>query len=238
MSRPVRTLLAAILLAVVIVAGVAIVVPLVARPMIATAVQAASPFGDQVLEVEVDSNVFGLLTGTVDRIRVRGADLRRGDVTVAKLDVTLTDVATSGRAFRTVDGTLALIDVPIDGADPITIDDVKLDRSSTDMSAVATLGHEAAIRLVQSAFVDAGMEVTDIQLGTGSITLDVFGARVEVPIGVEGGAIVLVDPFGTGAFEVVTPGEGDAWQFTGVAVTPGGMTIDARVDVERLLAPG
>jgi hypothetical protein len=59
---------------------------------------------------------------------------------------------------------------------------------------------------------------------------------VEVPIGVEDGAIVVIDPFGTGSLELVKPSETDAWRFTGVVVTPSGMTIDASLDVERLLA--
>ncbi|HEX2626475.1 MAG TPA: hypothetical protein VHL56_06180, partial [Candidatus Limnocylindrales bacterium] len=79
MSRLVRTLLAAILVAALIVTGAAIVVPIIARPMIAAAVQDASPFGDQHLDIDVDCNVFGLLQGTVDRIHVRGSDLTRGN---------------------------------------------------------------------------------------------------------------------------------------------------------------
>lgn len=236
MSRPVRIILAAILLAALIVAGVAIVVPLVARPVIAAAVQGASPFGDQPLQVEVDCNVFGLLTGTVDRIHVRGADLERGEATIAALDVTLTDVTTSGNAFDAVAGTLAAITLPIEEGTALTIDEVHLSGSSAEATASASLGRAAAIRLIEWAFADAGVDVAGVELGTATVVFQVFGTRAEVPIGVEDGAIVLVDPFGTGAFEVITPAPDDAWRFTGVAVTPAGLTIDANVDVERLLA--
>ena len=238
MSRPVRTLLAAILLAALIVTGVAIAVPLIARPMIVAAVQGASPFGATPLDIEVDCNVFGLLTGTVDRIHIRGADLKRGDVTVGALDVRLTDVATSGHAFAKAEGTLALIQVPTDEASAFTIDDVALDGSSTNLSAEATLDRAAAVHLIESSFADAGVDVSGIELGSGTVAFEAFGARVEVPVGVEEGAIVVVDPFGTGPLEVVRPGENDGWRFNGVVLTPNGMTIDASLDVERLLAAG
>jgi hypothetical protein len=237
MSRPVRILLAAILLAALIVGAVAIVVPLIARPMIVAAVQGASPFQSGPLDVEVDCNVFGLLTGTVDRIHVRGANLRRGDATIEALDITLTDVATSGRRFRTVDGTLASTRVTLAGGSGLTIDQVRLARSSSNMTAVATLDVAAAARLIEAAFAEAGVDVSGVELGAGTVAFQIFGTRAEVPIGVEDGAIVLIDPFGTGPFEIVTPGENDGWRFTGVVVSGAGMTIDAALDVERLLNP-
>lgn len=231
-----RTLLAAILLAALIVAGVAIVVPLVARPVIASAVLGASPFGDQPLQVEVDCNAFGLLTGTVDRIHVRGTDLERGEATIAALDVTLTDVAIGGNAFDAVIGTLATITLPIDAGSALTIDEVRLTGSSAEATASASFDRAAAIRLIEWAFADAGVQVSGVELGTSTVAFEVFGTRAEVPIGVDEGAVVLVDPFGTGAFEVITVAPDDAWRFTGVAVTPAGLTIDANVDVARLLA--
>lgn len=241
MSRPVRTLVAAIVLAALIVAGVAIAVPLIARPILVAAVQDASPFSDQALDVEVDCNVFGLLTGTVDRIHVRGSDLRRGNASrgslrVGALDVTLVDVATSGGAFRHVSGTLAVIDIPLDDGTSLTVDQVSLDGPSADTTAVATLDHAAAIQLIESALAGGGPDIGDVQLGSGTVAFEVFGTKAEVPIGVENGAIVLVNPFGTGSYAVLTPAAGDPWRFTGVSVTPGGMTIDASVDAGRLLA--
>jgi hypothetical protein len=238
MSRPVRTFVAAILLAALIVAGIAIAVPLIARPIVISTVQAASPFGDAPLDVDVDLNVFGLVTGTVDRIHVRGSDVQRGDVTIGALDVSATDVATSGRSFRDIAGTLASMSFPLDDGTSLAIDDVSLDGPSDAMAAVATLGHEAAAQLIVAAFADSGVEVSGVDLGAGTVAFEAFGARVEVPIGVEDGAIVVIDPFGTGSLEVIRPGEEDPWGFTGVAVTPGGLTIDAIVDAGRLLAQG
>ena len=238
MSRPVRTLLASILLAALIVTGVAIVVPLIARPIIAAAVQTESPFGDQHLDIEVDCNVFGLLSGTVDRIRVRGTDLKHGDTQIGAVDVTLTDVATSGHAFRDSAGAVAGIEAPTDDGAGLSIDQVTVDGSSADLAAVATLDRAAAVRLVEIAFDEGGVDVSGVELGAGTVAFEVFGARAEVPIGVEDGAIVLVDPFGTGSFEIVTAGANDGWRFTGVVVTPNGLTIDATLDVEKLLAAG
>ena len=236
MSRLVRTLLAAILVAALIVTGVAIVVPIIARPMIVAAVQDASPFGDQHLDIDVDCNVFGLLQGTVDRIRVRGSDLTRGNTTIGAVDVSLTDVATSGTTFRGATGTLASIRVPLDDANAITIDEVKLDGPSRDLHATATLDHAAATRLIEWAFADGGVSVTGVELGSGTVAFQIFGTRAEVPLGVDNGSVVIVDPFGQGDFELITPGRNDGWAFTGAGVTPDGLTIAATIDVGKLLA--
>jgi hypothetical protein len=236
MSRPVRTLLAAIVLAALIVTSVAIVVPLIARPMIVAAVQGASPFGDQHLDIEVECNVFALVQGTVDRIHVHGTDLRRGDATVGALDLTFTDVATSGHAFGGAAGTLATIQIPIDDATGLSVDDVHLDGASTNLAAVATLDRAAAIRLVESALAEGGVDVSGVELGNGTVAFQVFGTRAEVPVGVENGALVLVDPFGQGSFEILTPSSKDGWRFTGAGVTPSAMTIEASLDADKLLA--
>ena len=231
-----RTFVGAVVVAAIIVAVVAIVVPLIARPVVVAAVRGGSPFGDAPLDVDVDLNVFGLLAGTVDRVHVRGTDLHRGDATVGALDITFLDVATSGRAFRDMAGSAAAISFPIEAGGSLALDTVTVAGSSSSATAVATMDHAAAVRLVESAFADAGVEVSGVELGNGTVVFQVLGVRAEVPIGVEDGAIVLVNPFGTGSFEVVTPKPDDAWQLTGVVVTPGGMTIDATLDVERLLA--
>lgn len=236
MSRLVRTILAAIVLAALIVTGVAIAVPLIARPLIVAAVQAESPFGDQHLDIDVDCNVFGLLRGTVDRIHVHGTDLKRGNATIGALDVTLTDVATSGRAFGGASGTLASIQIPFGEATTLSMSQVVLHGASTNLSAVATLDRAEAVRLVESALAEGGVDVKGVELGNGTVAFQVFGARAEVPVGVENGALVLVDPFGKGSFDIVTPGSADAWRLTGAGVSPNGMTIEARLAVTRILA--
>lgn len=230
-----RTLVAAILVATLIVVGVAIGVPVIARPIIVAAVQSASPFGDQPLQVDVDCNVFALLRGTVDRIRIRGTDLKRGDVTVGAVDVTLTGVATSGHAFAGATGTIASISVADVQLDAV-VDDVQLSGTSADLSAVATLDRKAGILLIERALADAGGTASGIDLGAGSIGLNVLGIRTSVVMGVVDGAIVLVDPFGQGDFEVLRPSPQDGWTFTGIVVRQDGLTIDAKLDVEKVLA--
>ena len=241
MSRPVRTIVAAILLAALIVTGVAIVVPLIARPMIVAAVESEAPFGGDHLQVDVDCNVFGLLQGSIDRIHVHGTDLARsdasgGNVVIGAVDVTLTDVATSGHAFRGISGTLASIDVPTDDGATFTIDQVKLDGSSSNLSAVAALGRRAAVRLIEAAFADGGVDVSGVELGNGTVGFEVFGAKAQAPVGAENGALVLVDPFGQGSFEILAPSDKDGWRFTGAGITPDGMSIQATLDLEKLLA--
>jgi len=237
MSRPVRILLAAVALAALIVTGVAILVPVMVRPMVVDAVRAALPFGDQPLDVEVDFNVFGLLQGRIDRIHLHGTDLASGDVRIGALDATATGVATTGRSFQAVDGTLAGVDVPAIDGGTISIQEISLRGASGEATATARLGATATIAFVESAFADAGFDGGRIELGNGTVSFDIFGQRATVAVGVEDGAVVLVDPFGTGSFELLGPSFDDPWRFTGAGVTPDGLEIDATVDAGRLLPP-
>jgi hypothetical protein len=238
MSRPVRTLLAAVVLAALIVTGVAIVIPVIVRPMVIDAVRAALPFGDEPLDIDIDLNVFGLIQGTVDRIHVHGTDLASGDVQIGALDATATDVTTTGHAFRAVDATVSTVAVPTVDGDPITVREITLHGSGSSVAATARLDAGATVQLIIASFADAGVDVGGVELGDGIVSFDIFGQRAGVPIGVEDGAIVLVNPFGTGSFELVTPSADDPWRFTGVAVTPAGLEIDAEVDAARLLGQG
>jgi hypothetical protein len=72
--------------------------------------------------------------------------------------------------------------------------------------------------------------------GEGVIRLRAAGIDVEVSLGTENGAVVLPDLFGFGDVVVVGPRDGDPWRFTGVSISPTGMTIDAIVDANRVLA--
>jgi hypothetical protein len=217
------------------VAGVALLVPVLVRPMVIDGIRAALPFGDEPLEIDVDLNVFGLIQGSIDRIHLHGTDLASGDVRIGALDATATDVGVSGHGFSAVDGELATVAVPMLDGGSITIRAIELSGASTDLRATGHLDSTAAIQLVEASFADAGVEVGGVELGSGAVAFDIFGQRASVPIGVEDGALVLVNPFGTGSFELVAPSADDPWRFTGAAVTPDGLTIEATVDATRLL---
>jgi hypothetical protein len=236
MSRPVRTLLAAILLAALIVTGVAIAVPLIARPMIVAAVQAQSPFGDQHLDIDVECNVFSLLLGTVDRIHVRGTGLRRGDALIGAVDVTATDVSTSGGSFQGSSGKIAAVRIRLDDATELTIDSLRLSGPSSDLSGVVELDAGETQRLIQFAFDDGGVDVSGIELSDGLVGFEIFGTRTRVAIGVEDGAFVLVDPFGQGNFAIVGPHPGDGWEITNAGVSPVGLRLDVSIDGAKLLS--
>jgi len=238
MSRPVRIVLAAVALAALIVTGVAIIVPVVARPMVVDAVRAALPFGDQSLDVEVEFSVFGLLRGTIDRIHIHGTDLASGDVRIGALDATATGVATTGRSFLSIEGTMTTVDVPTIDGTTISIQEITVGGTGGETTATAHLNAPATIEFVQSAFADAGFDGGRIEIGSGTVSFDIFGQRAQVAVGVEDGAIVLVNPFGTGSFELLAPTVDDPWSFTSAEVTPAGLTVEATVDVGRLLPPG
>jgi hypothetical protein len=239
MSRPVRNILGFVLLvaAVLIVAAIA-VVPIVAAPMVVDAVRAASPFGDQEIDVEADVSAIGLLQGRIDRIHVTGEDLDADGPRIGRLNVTVRGVSTDDRTFTDIDGNLSAVDVPTFDGTTILIDAIDLSGLSGAVDAVATLDSTAGMALVGSAFAEAGVAVDSIELIDGGVALGLFGQRAEIPLGVDDGALVLPDVLGGGPLVILEPGPDDPWRLSGVTITPAGLVIDAVIDADGVLEEG
>lgn len=232
MSRPVRGLPGFLLLAVAAVAVLAlVVVPLVVRPLVTSAIQAASPFGDVPLDVEVDVNAVSLALGSIDGVRLSGRDLETKDgVRIGALDIDLRRVSTSGRSFAAAGGTLTNIEAPWLNGEFVTIDQVDLGGPSSGVDASVRLGQQGAIDFLYGSLLDAGVAVDGIALADGGITVTVFGQDGFLLVGAEDGALVIPDLFGGGPFTVLGPGPDDPWRITGVTTTTDAMVIGAVVD--------
>jgi hypothetical protein len=221
---------------VLIVAGAALIVPPVVGPMVATAVRAASPFGDQPLDVQVDVNALGLIRGFVSEIRVSGTNLGRDGVSIESLDVTAHGVGIGDHAFAETTGGLQGVSIPTDDGSVINVDRITLSGPSKALTAVAHLDRAGAVAFIQHALEVQGVAVTGLELTSGGIALVIFEQRVELQVGVQDGALVIPDMLGGGPLELLTPFPDDPWRLSSATLTTAGMDIDATVDASRLLA--
>jgi hypothetical protein len=223
-----------VLLAVLAIAAL-LIVPIVVRPIVATAVRETLPFRDQPYEVEVEVNPVSLLLGTIDRIHVTGKALRAEGAVIGNLDMTVTGVSTLDHSFRTVSGRLDVVELPFVQSSALVITSVELDGPYGDVDAVAQLDVRASLALVGNAFAEAGVPVDGLELIDGGVAFDFLGQHVQVPLGVDAGALVLQDVAGGGPLVVVEPGPDDPWRLTDVQATPSGFSIEVALEPEGVV---
>ena len=214
----------------------AFAVPALVSPLVVSAVRSASPFGDQPLDVEVDVDAISLARGFVREIRISGADLASDGVLVGLLDVTLQGVSIGDHGFVDAGGSLEAVDVGLPDGSSIRVSSVALSGPSTAVTALASLDPAEAARLIEAALADAGLQLDAVTLVDGGFALNVFGQRAEVGLVVIDGALVVPSLLGLSSVPVLQPQPGDAWRVIKVSVDPGGLQIEARVDVARLIA--
>src|SRR5215213_4060880 len=212
-----------------------LIVPIVVRPIVADAVRAALPFEDQPLDVEVDLNPVSLLSGTIDTIHVSGKALEAEGAVIGELDMTVTNVSTNDHRFRTVSGLLRNVELPFVGASPIVVTSIELDGPYGDVDATALLDVRASLALIGNSFGDAGIPVESLELIEGGVAFTVLGHRVEVPLAVDAGALVLPDVAGGGPITILEPGPDDPWRLTAVRAMAGGFEIDFSLQPEGVL---
>jgi hypothetical protein len=216
--------------------------PAVVQPMVVSAVREALPFGDQPLQINVTVTGLGLVGGLVDVIEVRGTNLTLSGankgVTIGKLDVAVQQVSIGDHAFKVVSGGLDDVTFALSNGAPLTISRIDLTGASDAVTGAAQFGATESIAFVTQLFADTGVNATDIQLDDGSVAATVFGQHIELPIGVEDGALVVPDALGAGPITLIEPGPDDQWRLTGASVTPGGIEIDAVMNAKALLAGG
>jgi len=242
MTSLVRRFLGFVVLAL---AGLALLVfvaaPALVRPMVVTAVRSALPFGDQRLQVDADVTGPGLIGGSIDSIRVQGADLTPNGydgVSIGKLDVTLRDVAIGSHAFTSVSGGLDDVVFPVLSGGDLTVARIELTGASNAVTGAAQLQPAESVALVTELFADSGVTVSGVELADGTVNLTVYGQQVELAIDVEDGALVVPDAFGAGPITLLEPGPDDRWRLTGASVAPGGIELDVVMDANALLSGG
>jgi len=148
--------------------------------------------------------------------------------------MTVTDVSTTDHRFRTASGRLRDVELPFVQSSTLTIDSIELDGPFGDVAAVAMLDIRGSLAIIGNAFADAGLAIEGLELIDGGVAFSVLDQRVEVPLAVDEGALVLPDVLG-GPLVVVEPGPDDPWRLTGVRVTPSGFEIDVQLEPEGVL---
>ncbi len=221
--------------AVLIVLLAAFAVPAVVGPMVAASVRAASPFGEQSLDVQVEVDAIGLIRGFVREIHVSGAGLERDGATIESLDVTVRAVGIGDHGFMESLGGLKGVAIPTFDGSAIMVDRITLAGSSSALTAEATLEREAALAFIQHQFDAQGIVVSDLELTPGGVSVVLFEQRVPLQIGVQDGALVIPDLLGGGPLELLAPLPDDPWRLTGATISPDGIVIDTSVDVGSLL---
>src|SRR5262245_57768700 len=136
MSRPMRGFFGFLVLLLVALAIAALViVPAIVRPMVVEQVRQASPF-EQPIEVEVDVDPLQLLLGSIREIRVTGANLEAEGAIIGSLDLTLSDVSTGSRTWRSLVGRLSNVQLPFVQRTNLVIETIDL--TGTDGSFAAS----------------------------------------------------------------------------------------------------
>jgi hypothetical protein len=213
----------------------AFAVPAVVGPMVASAVRAASPFGDQPLDVQVKVDALGLIRGFVGEIRVSGSNLERDGTTIESLDVTVRTVGIGDHAFLESSGGLDGVTLQADDGAVISVDRITLSGPSSAVLAEATLDRAATLAFIQHVFDAQGVAVSGIELTAGGLSVVIFEQRLEVPVGVKDGALVIPDLLGAGPLELLSPLPDSPWRLTTATITQNGLTIGAIVDAGALL---
>ena len=214
--------------------------PALVGPLVVNAVRAASPFGEQPLQVDVTASGAGLVEGRVDQIHVTGRHLVTSGVndgvTIGSLDVTISRASIGDHSFDAVTGGLDDVGIPMANGDPLLISHIDLTGGSNAVTGSARFSVPEAIAFLTRSLADQGVAVDGVELEDDGVSLVVFGQRVSLGVGVQDGALLIPDALGAGPVTLIEPGPDDRWRLTGVSVSANGMDIDVVVDADALLA--
>jgi hypothetical protein len=237
MARPMRSFLGWVLLVAVLGGLAFLFAPIVARTLVADAVRAVSPFGSEPIDVEVDATAAGLLRGKVDSIRVTGANLAAGRLEIGNLDATATNIGILDRAFDSMTGTLGSVVLRRSDGSELRAREVQLSGPSDAVQATASVGPDAALRIVRQSLDGAGLPTGNAELVDGGVRLSVLGQQTTLALGAADGSVTIAGSVAGGSPIVVFgPEPGDPWRITGVSVSPDGLEVYATIDLAAVLA--
>lgn len=211
-----------------------VVVPLVAQPLIASLVRDALPFEGPPVEIEVDAGA-GLLSGTIDRIAVRGSGLSSGQAAVETLDLEVAGFAILTRSFANLRGSLGAVHVVLDDGTALSMRTIDLAGSSDAVTATARFDAAATERLVRTSLAAGGIVPDRVILGDGAMTFEARGLRVTARLEVRDGTLVLVPEQLLPPVEVLATEADAPWHLARATIAPDGLTLVGDVDAAALL---
>lgn len=209
-----------------------VVIPVVAGPLISGLARDAGLVGDDV-EVSVDLLGPGIISGRAPSVRFQGNEVVVSRAVIGRVDLTLTEVSFSDRSFETVSGTLYEVRVTGPGDVAIVVDVIDLEGPAQATRATGRLDRPESEALVREIARQAGLDVDDVILGDGLITIQQGGQSVDARLRVAGDALIL-DPAGVEPIVLLAPAPSESWRLSDVVITPEGMTVDLTVDVRDL----
>jgi hypothetical protein len=220
-------LLIGLLIVVVAVLGV----PILASQLGTTLAREAG-FSGSNLKVSVDLLGPQLLSGAAQSVRLEGDDVSVPHGVVAHVDVTLDDVSLSDHSFSAVSGTLTGVRLNAPGG-PVTVGTVTLDGPSQRMRATGSMSASESRKLVRNVARQAGIQVDNVQLKDGKVTLESGSLSQDASLRVAGNALVLDQP-GQPSLVLVAPAPSEKWQISSVDVSPAGISVGLDVDAQGL----
>ena len=220
-----------------VIAGLVIVVAVLAVPIAAS--QLASNlardagFSGSNLKVSVDLLGPQLLSGAAPSVHLEGDDVGVPHGVVGHLDVTLDDVSLTDHTFAAVSGTLTGVRINAPGG-PVTVGTVTLEGPSQRLRATGSLSVLNSRKLIRGVARDARIQVDNVQLKDGKVTLEKGRHTQDVSLRVAGNALVLDQP-GLPSTVLVAPAPSEKWQISSVDVSPSGITVGLDVDAQGLV---
>jgi hypothetical protein len=220
-----------LLAAAIVIVITVIAVPIAASQVASTLAREAGFVGSNI-KVSVDLLGPQLLSGAARSVHLEGDDVSVPHGVVGHVDVTLDDVSLSDHTFGSVSGTLTGVHINAPGG-PVTVGTVTLDGPSQRTKATGSLSAAESRRLVRNVANNAGLEVDNVQLQAGKVTLENGSQSEDVALRVAGNALVLDQP-GGGSTVLIAPAPSEKWQLTSVDVSPSGIRVELNIDAQAL----
>ncbi len=209
-----------------------VIIPVVAGPMISGIVRDAGVQGDD-LDVSVDLFGPSILTGRAPSVRVQADDVEVPRAVIGRVDVTLTDVSVPDRSFASISGTLDDVRVTGPGGLALVVQTIDLEGPAEATRATGSMDRTGSEALVREIAGQAGVQLDEVTLGEGSLTVEQDGRATEAQLRVAGDALIL-DAEEADPVVLLAPAPSESWRLKDVRVTPDGMVVELTVDAREL----
>ena len=215
-----------------LVAVVAVLAVPIGASQLASNLAREAGFSGSNLKVSVDLLGPALLSGAAQSVHLEGDDVGVPHGVVGHVDVTLDDVSLSDHSFASVSGTLTSVRINAPGG-PVTVGTVTLDGPSRRMRATGSLSASESRKLVRNVANDAGLQVDNVMLQEGKVTLENGSQTMDASLRIAGNALVLDQP-GRASTVLVAPAPSEQWQISSVDVSVSGIRVGLDVDAQGL----
>lgn len=211
-----------------------VVIPVVAGPIISGLVRDAGVVGDD-LEVSLDVLGPSILTGRAPSVRLQANEVEVPRAVIGRVDVKLTEVSPADRRFESISGTLWDVHVAGPGGLPMIVESIELEGPAEATRATGRLDRSESESLVREIADQAGVDVDEVSLGDGTVTIQHAGQATEARLQVAADTLIL-ERSGANPVVLIAAAPSESWRLQDVRITPDGVVVDATVDMRDLAA--